>query len=171
MAAPGAAIPLLRTGKPERMNKIEPTVANPSPAPEAIIPPAPTMAEAAAARAAEIKAVEPAVASDPRKLDQLSRIEEKAARIEEKFARYEAVLTRAEASLERSAQKVDLAAGTMDFAGLRDELSTLRQRVNATPRFGALLLTGIVTAILTVILTVIVLKNGFPGILPPTLPR
>ena len=33
------------------MNKIEPTVANPSPAPEAIIPPAPTMAEAAAAQA------------------------------------------------------------------------------------------------------------------------
>jgi hypothetical protein len=48
-----------------------------------------------------------APASEPRQLDQLSRIEEKAARIEEKFARYEAVLTRAEASLERSAHKVD----------------------------------------------------------------
>ena len=81
------------------------------------------------------------------------------------------VLTRAEASLERSAQKVDLAAGTMDFAGLREELSALRQRVNSTPRFGALLLTGIVTAVLTVILTVIVLKSGVPGVLPPILPR
>eukprot|EP01042_Synura_sphagnicola_P018183 gene18183-22994_t len=93
------------------MNKIEPTVATPTTPTEAVIvPPAPSMAEIAAARATETKPAEPSTASDPRKLDQLSRIEEKAARIEEKFARYEAVLTRAEASLERSAQKVDLAA-------------------------------------------------------------
>ena len=158
------------------MNKIEPTVATSTTSPEAVIvPPAPSMAEIAAARTvetkpADTKPAEPLAASDPRKLDQLSRIEDKAARIEEKFARYEAVLTRAEASLERSAQKVDLAAGTMDFAGLREELSALRQRVNSTPRFGALLLTGIVTAVLTMILTVLVLKTGSPGVLPPILP-
>ena len=60
------------------MNKIEPTVATPTTPTEAVIvPPAPSMAEIAAARATEAKPAEtktePAAASDPRKLDQLSR--------------------------------------------------------------------------------------------------
>lgn len=110
--------------------------------------------------------VNPPVSNAPREMDQLSRIEDKAARIEEKFARYEAVLTRAEASLERSSQKVETAAGAMDFAGIREEVAYLRQRVEKTPRFGALVLTGIVTAVLTVVLTVLVLRFGVPGVLP-----
>ena len=123
-------------------------------------------AEAAAARQAETATIE-----EPRKLDQLSRIEEKAARIEEKFARYEAVLTRAEASLERSAHKVDAAAGTMDFAAIRGEINALRNRVDATPRAGTLFMTAIVTAVLTVILTILVLKFGVPGLFGGLLPQ
>jgi hypothetical protein len=108
--------------------------------------------------------------TEPRQLDQLSRIEEKAARIEEKFARYEAVLTRAEASLERSAHKVDAAAGTMDFAAIRAEIAALRDRVDATPRAATLFTTAIVTAILTVVLTILVLRFGVPGLMPKLLP-
>ena len=60
------------------------------------------------------------------------------------------MLTRAEASLERSARKVDAAAGTMDFSGIREEVVALRRRVEATPRFGALVTTALITAFLTV---------------------
>ena len=100
---------------PKAAARIEPPVAEP-----VTLNPAPAPITAYVAGTATPAApVEPATAKEPRQLDQLSRIEEKAARIEEKFARYEAVLTRAEASLERSAHKVDAAAGTMDFASIR----------------------------------------------------
>lgn len=152
------------------MAKIEPTVAvTAEPMPVAPAPGfgAPYVVGTATAAAP----AEAPMASEPRGLDQLSRIEEKAARIEEKFARYEAVLTRAEASLERSAHKVDAAAGTMDFSGIAGEVAALRQRVDATPRFAALFFTGLVTAALTVVLTVLVLKYGVPGVVPGLLPK
>lgn len=153
------------------MAKIEPTVTE-TPAPqEGIVTasqPNPSNLSVVATPAAT--APSPRPATEPRELDQLSRIEEKAARIEEKFARYEAVLTRAEASLERSAHKVDAAAGTMDFASVRAELSAMRDRVDATPRAATLFTTAIVTAVLTVILTVLVLRFGVPGLMPKLLP-
>ncbi len=147
------------------MAKIEPTVASqgdvsPVSATSAPSYGAPVLVESASA----------VPAAEPRQLDQLSRIEEKAARIEEKFARYEAVLTRAEASLERSAHKVDAAAGTMDFAAIRGEIANLRDRVDATPRAATLFTTAIVTAVLTVVLTVLVLRFGVPGLMPRLLP-
>lgn len=158
------------------MAKIEPTVASPA---DASVPtpvtPAPTygtpFAVGSALPSTQAAPSNPsAPVTEPRQLDQLSRIEEKAARIEEKFARYEAVLTRAEASLERSAHKVDAAAGTMDFAAIRSEIASLRDRVDATPRAATLFTTAIVTAVLTVILTVLVLRFGVPGIMPKLLP-
>lgn len=152
------------------MAKIEPTVASPA---DASVPtpvtPAPSYGTPYAVGSA-MPSTETAPVAEPRKLDQLSRIEEKAARIEEKFARYEAVLTRAEASLERSAHKVDAAAGTMDFAAIRGEIASLRDRVDATPRAATLFTTAIVTAVLTVILTVLVLRFGVPGLMPKLLP-
>jgi hypothetical protein len=93
-------------------------------------------------------------------LDQLTRIEEKAARIEEKFARYEAVLNRAEATLERSAKKVEDTARGLDFDGLNGELTKLNARINATPRFGALVITAIITAVVTLALVIIAAKFG-----------
>ena len=147
------------------MAKIEPTVVTPANT-EPPVAPGPTLVAATPA-APEA----PAPVTEPRRLDQLSRIEEKAARIEEKFARYEAVLTRAEASLERSAHKVDAAAGTMDFAAIRGEITALRNRVDATPRAGTLFMTAIVTAVLTVILTILVLKFGVPGLFGGLLAR
>lgn len=96
-------------------------------------------------------------------LDQLTRIEEKAARIEEKFARYEAVLNRAEATLERSAKKVEDTARGLDFDGLNGELTKLNARVNATPRFGALVITSAITALVTVVLMIIAAKIGLLG--------
>jgi hypothetical protein len=154
------------------MAKIEPTVAGPADASEpTTVTPAPSFgAPYVVGSAQPVSPAEALVAKEPRQLDQLSRIEEKAARIEEKFARYEAVLTRAEASLERSAHKVDAAAGTMDFAGIRGEIASLRDRVDATPRAATLFTTAIVTAVLTVVLTVLVLKFGVPGIMPKLLP-
>ncbi|KPH81663.1 hypothetical protein [Bosea vaviloviae] len=152
------------------MAKIEPTVASTA---DASLPttltPAPTYGTPYVVGSAT-PATEAAPVTDPRQLDQLSRIEEKAARIEEKFARYEAVLTRAEASLERSAHKVDAAAGTMDFAAIRGEIAALRDRVDATPRAATLFTTAIVTAVLTVVLTVLVLRFGVPGLMPRLLP-
>lgn len=146
------------------MAKIEPTVL---PAAHADKPLATSTASAPASAAplpAETMTPIQADTTDPRKLDQLSRIEDKTARIEEKFARYEAVLTRAEASLERSAHKVDAAAGTMDFAAIRGEVAALRARIDSTPRVGTLFVTAIVTALLTVALTVLVLRFGVPGL-------
>jgi hypothetical protein len=144
------------------MAKIEPTVVTPANT-EPPVAFSPTLV------APDTETAGPVI--EPRKLDQLSRIEEKAARIEEKFARYEAVLTRAEASLERSAHKVDAAAGTMDFAAIRGEITALRNRVDSTPRAGTLFMTAIVTAVLTVILTILVLKFGVPGLFGGLLAR
>ncbi|KPF73178.1 hypothetical protein IP69_00650 [Bosea sp. AAP35] len=153
------------------MAKIEPTVASPADASMPMtVNSAPSNGTPLDARGAA-PAAEPASVTEPRQLDQLSRIEEKAARIEEKFARYEAVLTRAEASLERSAHKVDAAAGTMDFAAIRGEMAALRDRVDATPRAGTLFVTAIVTAVLTVALTVLVLRFGVPGLFGSLLVR
>ncbi|PTM41371.1 hypothetical protein [Bosea sp. 124] len=153
------------------MAKIEPTVASPA---DASVPttvtPAPTYGTPYVVGSATASP-DAALLTEPRQLDQLSRIEEKAARIEEKFARYEAVLTRAEASLERSAHKVDAAAGTMDFAAIRGEMASLRDRVDATPRAATLFTTAVVTAVLTVILTILVLKFGVPGLFGGLLPR
>lgn len=147
------------------MAKIEPTVVTPANTEPSVASPPPAFSPTLVATETA------APVTEPRKLDQLSRIEEKAARIEEKFARYEAVLTRAEASLERSAHKVDAAAGTMDFAAIRGEINALRNRVDATPRAGTLFMTAIVTAVLTVILTILVLKFGVPGLFGGLLAR
>lgn len=150
------------------MAKIEPTVASPADTPmPTTVTPAPSYGAPVIVGGS---ATEAAPVTEPRQLDQLSRIEEKAARIEEKFARYEAVLTRAEASLERSAHKVDAAAGTMDFAAIRGEIAALRDRVDATPRAATLFTTAVVTAILTVVLTILVLRFGVPGLMPKLLP-
>ncbi|HEY5795395.1 MAG TPA: hypothetical protein VIU82_10295 [Bosea sp. (in: a-proteobacteria)] len=152
------------------MAKIEPTVASQA---EVSMPTTATPAPAYGTPyvvGSAAPATEAAPFTEPRQLDQLSRIEEKAARIEEKFARYEAVLTRAEASLERSAHKVDAAAGTMDFAAIRGEVAALRDRVDATPRAATLFTTAIVTAVLTVVLTILVLRFGVPGLMPKLLP-
>ena len=150
------------------MAKIEPSVASPAELAE--------NSPAASHGAAQLVVPETAgiagkPAGEPREMDQLARIEDKAARIEEKFARYESVLTRAEASLERSAHKVDAAAGTMDFSGIREEVAALRQRVDATPRFGALVTTALITALVTVVMVVLVLKFGVPGLFGGLLPR
>ncbi|PZN97901.1 MAG: hypothetical protein DCF30_15420 [Hyphomicrobiales bacterium] len=153
------------------MAKIEPTVASTADASmPTTVTSAPTYGTPYVVGSAA-PATEAAPVTEPRQLDQLSRIEEKAARIEEKFARYEAVLTRAEASLERSAHKVDAAAGTMDFAAIRGEMAALRDRVDATPRAGTLFMTAIVTAVLTVALTVLVLRFGVPGLFGSLLVR
>lgn len=153
------------------MAKIEPTVASPADtAMPTTVTPAPSYG-APVNIGSSMTAGDAAPVTEPRQLDQLSRIEEKAARIEEKFARYEAVLTRAEASLERSAHKVDAAAGTMDFAAIRGEIAALRSRIDATPRAGTLFTTAIVTALLTVAVTVLVLRFGVPGLFGSLLVR
>lgn len=153
------------------MAKIEPTVASPVDVAETSAVPFPASNTASQLVVPETAPAATRAAGEPREMDQLARIEDKAARIEEKFARYEAVLTRAEASLERSAHKVDAAAGTMDFSGIREEVVALRRRVEATPRFGALVTTALITAFLTVVLTVLVLKFGVPGVMNGLLPR
>jgi DNA repair ATPase RecN len=104
-----------------------------------------------------------APAPAPANLDQLSRIEEKAARIEEKFARYEAVLNRAEMTLERGAHRLEDTAKTLDFDGLGGELKKLNERINATPRFGALMLSSLASAVLGAVLVVILFKTGLIG--------
>lgn len=153
------------------MAKIEPSVASPVDVSETSVVPSAASHSAPQLVVPETTTSAARPNGQPREMDQLSRIEDKAARIEEKFARYESVLTRAEASLERSAHKVDAAAGTMDFSGIRDEVGALRRRVEATPRFGALVTTALITSLLTVLLMVLVLKFGVPGLFGGLLPR
>jgi len=152
------------------MAKIEPSIASPVDVAETSVPGAASNGTSQLV-VPETGPAAGAPATEPREVDQLARIEDKAARIEEKFARYESVLARAESSLERSAQKVDAAAGTMDFSGIREEVAALRRRVEATPRFGALVTTAVITALLTVVLMVLVLKFGVPGLFGGLLPR
>jgi hypothetical protein len=96
-------------------------------------------------------------------LDQLSRIEEKTARIEEKFARYEAVLNRAEATLDRGAHRLEDTARGLDFDGLSGALQKLNARIDATPRFGALMLSSLASAVLGAVLVIIAFKTGLIG--------
>jgi hypothetical protein len=104
----------------------------------------------------------PAAAAAPA-LDQLSRIEEKAARIEEKFARYETVLNRAEATLDRGAHRLEETARGLDFDGLSGALQKLNARIDATPRFGALMIASLASAVLGAALVIIAFKTGLIG--------
>ena len=107
----------------------------------------------------------PAGKAPPRSaLDQLSRIEEKAARIEEKFARYEAVFGRVENRLDAAVHRVEEAARSVDAVELATAVSALKARVEQTPRFGAMIITALVTAIATTILLVAILRFA-PGLL------
>jgi hypothetical protein len=97
-------------------------------------------------------------------LDQLSRIEEKAARIEEKFARYEAVLNRAEHKLDHAAQRVESAARSVDAAELAREVGILRILVERAPGRGALFMAALITAVATTALLILILKF-VPGLI------
>ncbi|MGL4727786.1 MAG: hypothetical protein ACRCWO_03430 [Bosea sp. (in: a-proteobacteria)] len=125
--------------------------------------PAQTIIAPAAANAESAPAVTVVTPSPAASLDQLSRIEDKTARIEEKFARYEAVLTRAEATIERGAQRLEDTARGLDFDGLSGALQKLNARIDATPRFGALMISSLASAVLGAVLVIIAFKTGLIG--------
>lgn len=113
------------------------------------------------ATAHEPVAVPPAMSAthaDGARTEHLTRIEEKVARIEEKLARQEAVYGRAQDGLDRAAQRVEVAARSVDAAELAQEVANLRERVEQTPRFGALLLNTILTAVITTALVIAALR-------------
>jgi hypothetical protein len=140
-----------------------PDMAEASPRKDAAQRQEPIIAPAAAnAEAPPVMVAAPAPAPAPA-LDQLSRIEEKAARIEEKFARYEAVLNRAEATLDRGAHRLEDTARGLDFDGLSGALQKLNARIDRTPRFGALMLSSLASAVLGAVLVIIAFKTGLIG--------
>jgi hypothetical protein len=104
-----------------------------------------------------------AVVTPAASLDQLSRIEDKTARIEEKFARYEAVLARAETMMERGAHRLEDTARGLDLDGLSGALQKLNARIDATPRFGALMIASLASAVLGAVLVIIAFKTGLIG--------
>ncbi len=116
----------------------------------------------AAPREAELPASSPARSA----LDQLSRIEVKAARIEEKYARTEGLLLRVEDKLGEAASRMSDAARQADLDALRQEVAGFSRRFRNLPGLTSLVTTAIVTALLTSALTVALLKYGIPGVLP-----
>ena len=104
-------------------------------------------------------------------LDQLSRVEEKAARIEEKYARTEALLMRVEDKVEKAAGRMGEAARQADLAAMRGEVAALANRVRRLPGFGSLLVVGLLASLLGAALTLAALRYGVPGVLPAVLPR
>jgi hypothetical protein len=142
-----------------------PDMAEASPRKDAAQRQEPIIAPAAAnAEAPPVMVAVPAPAPAPAPaLDQLSRIEEKTARIEEKFARYEAVLNRAEATLDRGAHRLEDTARGLDFDGLSGALQKLNARIDATPRFGALMFSSLASAVLGAVLVIVAFKTGLIG--------
>ena len=104
-------------------------------------------------------------------LDQLSRIEEKAARIEEKYARTEALLLRVEEKVEKSTSRTSELARQSDLAALRGQVNALSDRVRRVPGFASLLVLALLAAIVGAGLTVAAMHYGIPGVLPGMLPR
>jgi hypothetical protein len=152
---------------PTTTNRVEPTL---GPTPSAAS--APSVEELRAAvesappsPAATYVEAPPPGRNDRAGIDQLSRIEDKAARIEEKYARTETLMQHVQ-------DKVEAATGRMSEAALQSDLVIVRERVEEVargvrrlPGLNSLVFTAIVTALLTAALTVAALKY-LPGILP-----
>ncbi|HEY8566301.1 MAG TPA: hypothetical protein VIL65_12430 [Beijerinckiaceae bacterium] len=100
-------------------------------------------------------------------LDQLSRIEEKAARLEEKQSRSEAQMLRLGDRVEAATSRMNEAARQADLAALRTEVRELSGRVRRLPGFVTLVLWSILTALLSAAAVAAVMRYGIPGFLPP----
>lgn len=99
-------------------------------------------------------------------LDQLTRIEDKAARIEEKYARSEALLLRVEGAVDRAVGRLEETARDMNLTGLREDFNRLERRVRTKPGIVTLFVVALVAALIGAGVTVVALRFGLPG-LPP----
>ena len=99
-------------------------------------------------------------------LDQLTRIEDKAARIEEKYARSEALLLRVEGAVDRAVGRLEETARDMNLTGLREDFNRLERRVRGKPGVVTLFVVALVAALIGAGVTVAALRYGVPG-LPP----
>lgn len=104
---------------------------------------------------ATAREAEPARAPRGDTMDQLGRIEEKAARIEEKFARTEALM-----------QRVETASASLGDVARRSDVERLTDRVGKLPGFSALVATALITSVVTAALFVVIMRF-LPGILAP----
>jgi hypothetical protein len=102
---------------------------------------------------------------DGRRLDQISRIEEKTARIEEKYARTEALMMRLDDRVQQSTARSAEAARQADLIAVRDQVAALTRRVRGLPGFGMLFVMMLLTAIVTAALTVAALHYNLAGTL------
>ncbi|HVL70800.1 MAG TPA: hypothetical protein VM434_02850, partial [Beijerinckiaceae bacterium] len=66
---------------------------------------------------------------DGRRLDQISRIEEKTARIEEKYARTEALMLRLDDRVQQATARSAESARQADLIAVRDQLAAVTRRV------------------------------------------
>jgi hypothetical protein len=91
-------------------------------------------------------------------IDQLSRIEEKAARIEEKYARTETGMLRVQDKVEAAMARMTDAALQSDLVVVRERVEELGRRVRGLPGLNSLWLTAIVTALLTAVFVLVAQK-------------
>ena len=99
-------------------------------------------------------------------LDQLSRIEEKAARIEEKYARTEALIGRLERQVEQTTTRANELARHADLVAVRADLEALARRARRLPGFSTILFVAFVSVLLTIAGVVAATRYGIPGVLP-----
>ena len=98
-------------------------------------------------------------------LDQLMRIEDKTARIEEKYARTEALFQRVQDKVDAASARMTDVALQSDLIAIRNQVSSMSDRVRRLPGLNSLVMTALVTAVLTAAVTLAALRF-IPGILP-----
>lgn len=161
----GAPIPPPRPGEgvtPDNQ-RTEPTVQAPMPqaAPQAQAQQTP------APSAAAPRMPEPAAsAQEAPRLDQLSRIEDKAARIEEKYARTEALMHHVETIMRDASSRSEGLAKQADLAALREQVRAVNIRVDRLPGGATLFFFMVASAVIGALLTVLIQRYGLSGILP-----
>jgi hypothetical protein len=100
-------------------------------------------------------------------VEQLARIEDKAARIEEKYARSEALMQRVADKVEVATARMSEVALGSDLAALRGEVAAVSRRVSSVPGAGTMFFMALLTAVLAAAATALILRYGIPGLLPP----
>jgi hypothetical protein len=104
------------------------------------------------------------VAPAAAKLDQLSRVEDKAARIEEKFARSEERMMRVESALEKATIRLEGATQDMNLQGVKEDIARMRADIGRKPGAATIFIIALTAALLGAAVTFALSKFGIPGL-------
>lgn len=107
----------------------------------------------------------PAPKPDPAsRIDQLSRVEDKAARIEEKFARSEERMMRLESALEKATLRLEGATQDMNMQGVRQDITAMREDLRRKPAAATIFIIALVASLIGAAVSFALLKFGIPGL-------